>query len=207
MLAVDFAQRRRASFLHVESLTGTYPYFVVAVGKDEAHIVAGQQAILLIILMAGHLAVAVFHLDTARIGIPKPGVAIGGEHAVAIVFLVVAIGDESHETSQVGVVATIALALQADEEQSVGVLIEPPQSVAQQQCIVSTLGMAQNIGGVTIIAAQPIRSSHPNISLWVLYDIDDGVAGQSIFCVQVTVFQFHLCPCRKQMETDRDQYQ
>ena len=141
--AVHAAQRVDCFFLfHIKALGGAYPHSVPAVGQDEPHIVAAQLSVALVILPAGNLPLVVFHLDATRVGIPEPGVAFGSEHTVAVVFLVVAIGDETYEPPLVGVVATVSFALEPDEEQAVGILRKPPQLVGEQQFVVAVFLMA-----------------------------------------------------------------
>ena len=159
-----------------------------------AHIVGGQLAVALAVLMGLNASVLIFHLQTARIRIPQPRVAVGREVAVAVVAPVVARGGEVYEAVLVGVVATVALALQSYEQQSVGILVQFAYAVVQQQSVVTLFLVPQHVERIAVMAAQSVARRHPDISMRVLHHIDDIVAGQPVFSAQVAIFQFCLPP-------------
>ena len=183
-----------ACIFHVQSAVGTYPYALPAVGIDVAHVVGAQFAIALAVLMGFNAAIVIFDFNASRVGIPQPGVAPGRDITVAVVAGIVARGGEVDKLTPVGVVAAVALALQTDEEQSVGILVQLADAVVEQEGIVAFFRMLEHIERVAVVSAETVARGQPDIALRVLHHINNVVAGQSVFGAQIAVFQFCLAP-------------
>ena len=128
-------------------------------------------------------------LGGSRVQIAGPTAAFA-----TIVAGIVARGGEVDKLTPVGVVAAVALALQTDEEQSVGILVQLADAVVEQEGIVAFFRMLEHIERVAVVSAETVARGQPDIALRVLHHINNVVAGQSVFGAQIAVFQFCLAP-------------
>ena len=125
------------SLFEIKSLVRTNPDPVTTVGFDEKHVVGTEFAVFLVVFMADDFPVAVAHLQTTGIGVPQPGVSVGGEDAVAVVAVIFSSWDEFHKTLEVGVITTVSLSLKPDEKQSVGIHVQLTHTVGEQKGVVA----------------------------------------------------------------------